>query len=159
MLNKLLEFKHSNSSNLFYSCDNDILHDPVFVDKLLYFYNKYKFPVTLSNSTHNKKRLYTENNEAYFQRRFYGTTILFDINHLSSIDDHLLINTLATKNIDWDLHLSALLSKRNIPITCPKISYSDHYPQHGIHGAMSDRGINLTPFLENERFLLSQISY
>lgn len=57
MLNKLLEFKNSNSSNLFYSCDNDILHDPDFINKLLYFYNKYKLPITLSNSIHNKKNL------------------------------------------------------------------------------------------------------
>ncbi len=46
MLNKFIEFKHSNYDFL-YSCDNDILHDPAFLDVAMDLFEKYKLPLLL----------------------------------------------------------------------------------------------------------------
>lgn len=146
MLNRLAEFKTSDKYEYFYSCDNDVLHDPAFLDKAFEFYHKYNLPLTLYNTKYHNRSHFFENDEIFMMKSFPGASIFLHKKDLEKISLDMLLNYSGS---GWDWYLGRLLGDRFI---CPKISYCDHYPEGGMHGTADDIATNPTDFLKDERF-------
>jgi hypothetical protein len=145
MFSRIAQFCENDEYEYFYSCDNDILHDPAFLDKALELYHKYETPVTLYNTKYHHKSKIDENKEIYVLRSFPGASIFFSKKDISTINpDMLRVMT----NSGWDWIFGHMLKDKFI---CPKISYCDHYPDGGIHATDDDIAENPTDFLKDER--------
>ncbi len=145
MLDNIASFCESSVYNYFYSCDNDILHDPSFLDEALRLYHTYSTPVTLYNTKYHHRSKTGENSEVLFLKTFPGASIFFSKNDVKHLNPCELRNT---KTNGWDWHFGHLLKDKFV---CPKISYCDHYPEGGIHSTADDVATNPTDFLKDER--------
>ena len=144
MIKKIAEFRDSKYDFL-YECDNDVLHDPLFLDKAFELYNEYGLPVTLYKTRFHYRKSFKD---IFKQASFPGCSLLLHKSHVASLSDEKLFRKYSRS---WDWHIGELLQEQGLDIVCPKLSYCDHYASGGIHGESRDIGEDVTEFLIKER--------
>lgn len=145
MLNKIALFKKDEGFDYFYSCDNDMIHDPDFIDKAIELYEKYKLPLTLYNTKYHNKNIIRENSDVFLLESFPGASLFFHKKDVEYLKDYRILQN-GTRS--WDWHMVEIFKKRFI---CPKISYCDHFGLNGLHDCQDDVATNPTNYLKKRR--------
>ncbi len=157
--------------DLLYITDNDVIHDPQFLNQLRYFYNiskkqKKKFPIGLFNSVfHNKSENIIEQNKDFSLRKTCpGVSQCYDRNMVEIMVNFLNHNPFFETIYGFDYYWPAQLK---VPFIQSNTSFLEHFARDrneaGIHSGFSktkndimkdfskDRAINPTKFLEEKR--------
>jgi hypothetical protein len=163
MIGQLIEFRDQNDYEFLYLTNNDIIHDPTFVSEAMYFYEKYKLPVTLFktkyHATRTPKKYHGEGDyrcgimdrykDAYLLKSFAGVSLLLHKSHMKGITDEMLWEP--ASHGGWDWRASDVFGNKFI---CPRTSFCDHFTLNGdgsMHGNSDDVAVTPTQWLVDKR--------
>lgn len=153
---------YDSDYDFFYMCDNDMYHDPCFMDMLFkLYYQSNKLPVTLYNSSFinsfgdRVSKIIDNTPNGHIKKGLFGGASTFlDKSHIKIINNDLLPNNediwnKMTSSTAWDSQWQRKIS--NSKYIIPSMSYVEHF---GINGQNhkskdSDYALNPTPFLKN----------
>lgn len=149
--NKFLE----SDFDFMYMTDNDIIHDPEFINALEYLYEMGvgQLPVCLYNSRDHsgpKTVLFDNNNGIILKKTAPGFSMFYDrkmVEKVISIFDKTGTNH---DNYGWDYRAIAYLG---LPWITSEVSYLEHYGAGGVNNSdyETDRAINPSEYLQKRR--------
>lgn len=158
---QLREFLKTDFEYL-YLTDNDVIHDPLYISKMMELYSKYmlkngqKLPVCLYNTIYHMQvgNIIMENSDISMRRTAPGVSMFFDRKMVEKGVE--LLNNLSSGDpvYAWDYIFLELLG---LPWITSKISYLDHWGSSGLHspdgliGMEKDKAINPTEYLKSIR--------
>jgi hypothetical protein len=140
--------------NFLYLTDNDTLHDPDYVKRMMELYHKYKtadgrkLPVTLYNTKHHFFATIKETEDMIIRKTAPGVSMLLDRGMVETIVDWIDKNTVF--DYAWDFRIIEML---HLPWITSNISYLEHYGADGINNKTydADTAHNPSDYLKSTR--------
>jgi tetratricopeptide (TPR) repeat protein len=136
-----------------YITDNDVIHDPEYINvlEILYEIGNGQFPVSLYNGifTSQPRMMLFCKNGIFLKSTAPGCSMYYDRNMVNNILEKYEGDK-TSNNLTWDNQVVEYL---NLPWITPEISYVDHYGAGGISNTNYDRdsAVNPTRYLHERR--------
>lgn len=136
--------------NFLYLTDNDTLHDPNYVGRMMELYHKYKtadgrkLPITLYNTKHHFYTNIKETEDIVIRKTAPGVSMLLDRNMVETIVSWIDNNRVF--DYAWDFRIIEMMG---LPWITSNMSYLEHYGADGINNKTYDQDIahNPSPYL------------
>lgn len=147
--NQFRDFLENRNEEFIYMTDSDTLHDPNYINQLLFLMNKYNLPACLYNTRHHFNSTLKDNGNEILRASMPGVSQFFHREHVKIIVNYL--NKMGDPVYAWDYRVVEALKS---PVVTSKISYVDHFGGEGsIHNKTleQDKAYNPTSFLNKNR--------
>ena len=147
--------------DLLYITDNDVIHDPQFLEQIRYFYSISEkseniMPIGLFNSVFHsgKENQVGEHNKFFIRKTCPGVSQCYDRQMVEKIVNFLNHNPMFETMYGFDYHWPAQLG---VPFIQSKISYLEHFArdrhQPGIHSGFSEEKEKIIEDFDRDRAL------
>lgn len=158
----LRSFLEQDQFEYLYLTDNDVIHDPEYINKLKELYGKYmlkdnkKMPVCLYNTKFhlNQGNVLAHKDDITIRKTAPGVSMFFDKDMVKVIVEKLNKFPGGDPDYAWDYRSLEMLG---LPWITPNTSYLEHFGASGLHsvegriGMEKDRAINPTEYLQSIR--------
>lgn len=153
-LSAAISYANKNNIRFIYHTDNDIVHDPNWLERLWDMSRGREGIYSLFNSKYHDDRFSLEDQkDVIIRRECPGASFLHDVKCFpQDVADRYAILSKNKLPTSWDFILRRII---NTNVTVSKTSYAEHYGADGIHNqGFTDRAINPTTWLrEKEPFI------